>query len=107
MGNPQSPPVILVPRFGSRKEPANGANPFKASGCEEVAYHVEEERRGKADGIDAVQHTTVPLDEGPEVFDSLVAFDSRHGQSAGKSGQGDAESHQPGLEDGKRGSPPK
>src|SRR5215207_6132681 len=66
----------------------------EGSGGEEVAGEVEEDRRGEAERVDAVEDTPVPGDEGAEVLDAAVALDRRHGEPSRKAHQRNHQRHQ-------------
>ena len=45
---------------------------------------MEKHRRCETNGIDAVQHASMPFDHVAEVFHAAIPFNRRHGQSSGK-----------------------
>ena len=58
---------------------------------------MEINRRGKADGIDAVEHAAVPLQKIAPIFDAVVAFDGGHHQAAQKTHDADGAADNRGL----------
>ena len=50
----------------------------------EVACEVKENGRRKADRVDSIEYSGVPLDEGPGVGHAAIAFNCRHRHAAGK-----------------------
>src|SRR4029079_4399465 len=71
-----------------------------------VADDVEEDRRGEAHGVEAVEHSAVALDQRAPVLDAAVALDRRHHQAAEEPEDRDQERDQGGLRRGERLYPP-
>ncbi len=59
-----------------------------------VAHKVEENRRGKAHRIQAVQHPAVAFDHVPPILHAPVALDRRHHDAAGEAQQVDQQRDQ-------------
>ncbi len=72
--------IICLAFRGWRKRPSwgleiTGIPGFRLITAEEVSQNMKEQGGGEAEGIDAVHHTAVALNEGPPVFDAAVALD--------------------------------
>src|SRR5437868_4504615 len=59
-----------------------------------IAHVVEEERRGVAKRIDAVEHAAVTGDRRAEILDAKVALDGAHHRAAAEARHRDDQRHQ-------------
>src|SRR4030095_6616679 len=60
---------------------------------EQKARQMEEDWRGETDRVDPVQHPSVTLAQGAEVFDSSIPLDRRHYKSTGEAHQHNHHGH--------------
>ena len=67
-------------------------------GDEDPSREMEKQRRGKTNGIHAVQDSAVPFNGAAKILHAAVTLDGRHCQPAGKSHERHSQREQQGLE---------
>src|SRR6187455_2663796 len=80
--------------------------PRRSSWREVVPREMEEDRRGEADRVDAIEDAAVTFDDGAEILDAAIALHGRHHQSPEEPHERDGGAHPRGLQRRKRRHPP-
>src|SRR5208337_2869509 len=94
---------------GAPRTPQHGGSSELSWNClrnEVVPYQMEENRRGKAQRVNAIQNSAVSFDDSAEILDPDVPLDRAHYQAPAKSQNANRERHPRGLQRRKWCGPP-